>query len=124
MTSVATLVHRNARPTRQDPAIHLFAVGQTVRLKSNFGMHSTGNTEIYRVTGTMPPKAGSPQYRIRNDDERYERVTTQDDLEPVCDLLSGDNPTLIERTFGNGQSTETQQSRNSKTEAGESFAKG
>lgn len=93
MTSTATLVHRDARPKRPDPAIHLFAVGQTVRLKGNFGMYLTRNTEIYRVTGTMPPKAGSPQYRIRNDDERHERVTTEDNLEPVRDLLSGDNPT-------------------------------
>jgi hypothetical protein len=71
----------------------------------------------------MPPNADSPQYRIRNDDERHERVVTQDNLESV-DLQPGDNLTLSERTFGNGKGTETQQSGNSKTEAGKSFAKG
>lgn len=122
--TIATLVHRNVRPVRHDPTPHLFAVGQTVRLKSNFGMYPTRNTEVYRVTGTMPPNAGSPQYRIRNDDERHERVATQDSLEPVRDLQLGESLTLMERTFGNGQGTETQQSGNSKTEAGKSFAKG
>jgi hypothetical protein len=121
--SMATLVHRNVRPIRHDPTPHLFAVGQTVRLKRNFGMYPSTNTEIYHVTGTMPPNADSPQYRIRNDDERHERVVTQDNLESV-DLQPEDNLTLIERTFGNGKGTETQQSGNSKTEAGKSFAKG
>lgn len=122
--STATLVHRNVRPVRHHPTLHLFAVGQTVRLKRNFGMYPSMNTEIYHITGTMPPNAGSLQYRIRNDDERHERVATQDSLEPVRDLQPEDNLTLIERTFGNGQGTETQQSGNSKTEAGKSFAKG
>jgi hypothetical protein len=121
---IATLVYRNVRPIRHDPTPHLFAVGQTVRLRSNFGMHPTRNMEIYRITRTMPPKAGSPQYRIRSDDEQHERVTTEDNLEPVRETLPGDNLTLIERTFGHGQRTETQQSRNSQTQAGKSFAEG
>lgn len=61
-------------------ATHRYAIGQTVRLKGSFGM-SPKAAEIYRVTGTLPAKDNSPQYRIRNDDERHERVTTEDNLE-------------------------------------------
>jgi hypothetical protein len=39
--------------------------------------------EIYRITGKLPDKDNSPQYRIRNDDERHERVTTEDSLEDI-----------------------------------------
>jgi hypothetical protein len=76
--------------------------------------------DIYRITGKLPPRGDSLQYRIRNDDERHERVTTQDSLEPVDLSPTGDGATLIERTFGHGQGTETQQSRDQKTEAGKS----
>lgn len=75
--------------------------------------------DVYRVTGMLPPRDNLFQYRVRNDGERHERVTTQDCLE----LIGKDQPdgaTLIERTFGNGQGTETQQPRNQKAEAGES----
>ena len=58
--------------------------------------------DIYRITGTLPARGDSLQYRIRNDDERHERVTTQDSLEPVDMLQSGNGATLIERTFGHG----------------------
>ena len=61
-------------------AVHRFAVGQTVRLKGSFCM-SPNTAEVYRVTGTLPARDNSPQYRIRNDDERHERVTTEDNLE-------------------------------------------
>jgi hypothetical protein len=63
-------------------ALHRFAIGQTVRLKGGFGM-SLRTAEIYRITGTLPHKDNSPQYRIRNDDERHERVATEDSLEEV-----------------------------------------
>ncbi len=63
-------------------ATHRFAIGQTVRLKTVFGM-SLRTAEIYRITGTLPAKDNSPQYRIRNDDERHERVTTEDSLEEI-----------------------------------------
>jgi hypothetical protein len=118
MISTRTL-QRSRRPIRHDVAIHLFAVGQAVRLKSGFGRPALPG-EIYHVTATLPPRGDSLQYRIRNDDERYERVTTQDSLEPVSSQSSG--ATLIERTFGHGQGTETQQSRDQETEAGKSIA--
>lgn len=102
MTAASTF-QRHTRPLRREPAAHLFAVGRTVRLRGNFGTFPK-TADIYRITGTLPPRGDSPQYRIRNDDERYERVTTQDSLEP----FAGDGATLIERTFGHGQGTETQ----------------
>jgi hypothetical protein len=110
---------RSAHLNRRDASTHLFEVGQAVRLRGSLGTFSK-TVGIYRVTGTLPPYRDSPQYRIRNDGERHERVTTQDDLEPVSISQSG--PSLSERTFGHGQGTETQQSRNKKAEAGKGYA--
>jgi hypothetical protein len=78
----STILQRNDRPTRYvEAATHLFATGQIVRLKGGVPLPSqSGNT--YRITGTLPPRGDSPQYRIRNDDERYERVATQDSSPP------------------------------------------
>ncbi|MCT7376954.1 hypothetical protein [Chelativorans salis] len=104
--TAANILQRNARPIRRDAAAHLFTVGQTVRLKGSFG-RSALPSDIYRITGTLPPQGDSPQYRIRSDDERHERVTTQDSLEPVRTPQAGSGATLIERTFGHGQGTET-----------------
>ncbi|SFT44229.1 MULTISPECIES: hypothetical protein [unclassified Mesorhizobium] len=59
---------------------HRFAVDQLVRLKGRFGLSPT-TEEVYRITGTLPERNNSPQYRIRNDEERYERVTTEDSIE-------------------------------------------
>jgi len=96
-----TFLQRSVRPIRPKAVSHLFAVGQTVRLQSNARVFA-GTAGLYRITGTLPPSGGSPQYRIRNDDERHERVTTQDNLEPV--ELSDGGETL-ERTFDHGQGT-------------------
>jgi hypothetical protein len=117
MMSATTHIQGHARPIRREAATHLFAVGQTVRLRSGFGTFPK-TAEIYRITGTLPPRANSPQYRIRNDAERHERVTTQDSLEPVDMPPAGDDATLIERTFGHGQERAPQQPRDPQTEAG------
>jgi hypothetical protein len=63
-------------------ASHLYSVGQEVRLKSRIGM-SPMAAETYRVTARLPAVQNSLQYRIRNDEERHERVTTEDSLEIV-----------------------------------------
>jgi hypothetical protein len=63
-------------------SFHRFAVGQPVRLTSQLGLVPTAAT-FYRVTRTLPERDSSPQYRIRSDDERHERVATEDMLEPV-----------------------------------------
>jgi hypothetical protein len=114
-------IYRPARANRQEVPTHLFTVGQVVRFKGGFARPALP-ADIYHVTGTLPPRGDSPQYRIRNDEERHERVTTQDSLEPVGMSRSGDGATLIERTFGNGQGTETKQSRDQKAEAGKGAA--
>lgn len=120
MISISPIRH-SVRPTRREAPTHLFAIGQSVRLKGGFGRSSLP-ADIYHVTATLPPTGGSPQYRIRNDDERHERVATQDSLEAVVMSRSAGGATLIERTFGHGQGTETKQSRDQKAEAGKGSA--
>jgi hypothetical protein len=95
-----------APPVRREVATHKFDVGQAVRLLDFLGRPALP-VEIYHITGKLPPSGGSPQYRIRNDDERHERVTTQDNLERATLSQSGSEATLIERTFGHGQGTKT-----------------
>ena|SRR5271166_3706543 len=113
-------LRRQARPIRRETATHLFTVGQAVRLRSGFrGPFRFAG--IYHITGTLPPMGDSPQYRIRSDDERYERVTTQESLEAVF-ISAGESATLTEGTFGHGQGTETQESRDQKAEAGKGSA--
>ncbi|EHK54049.1 hypothetical protein [Allomesorhizobium alhagi] len=107
------------RAITRDAAKHLFSIGQSVRLKGGF-QTSPKLEDVYRTPATLPPRDNLFQYRIRHDEERHERVATQDRLEPVSPEQPDFGATLIERTFGNGQGTETQQSRDQKTEAGES----
>jgi hypothetical protein len=114
-------MQRNARPIRREAATHLFTVGQAVRLRGNFGTFPK-TAEIFRITGRLPPRGDSLQYRIRSESERHERVTTQDSLEPVDLSQSGDGATLMERTFGHGQGTEAQQPRGQEAEAGKDSA--
>ena len=95
---------RSTRPIRREAATHLYAVGQIVRLKGRLGSFPTA-AEIYHITAMLPPSGGSLQYRVRNDEERYERVTTQDNIEPVQASPHGETATLLERTFGHGQGT-------------------
>jgi len=73
--------------------LHRFAVGQSVRMKGTFGLSSAA-AGIYRITATMPVRDNSPQYRIRSDEERHERVTTEDSLEGIA-MPSGDVPTSL-----------------------------
>lgn len=113
--------HNHTRRRPPEAPLHLFSIGQMVRMKSRFGV-SPKIAEFYRVTGTMPPRDNSPQYRIRSDDERHERVATQDTLEDAGFPPSGKGTTLLERTFGHGQGTKAQQSRTAEAEAGESPA--
>jgi len=61
---------------------HRFIVGQSVRLRTKFGL-SPATAEVYRITGRLPERNNSPQYRIRSDAERHERVATEDDLEEM-----------------------------------------
>ena len=88
-------------PSATDPAAHLFAVGQEVRLKPGaVRWFQTAGT--YRVTRMFPQSGSMQQYRIRSDEEPHERVVTQDQLEAVDNRAAGEEATLIERTFGQG----------------------
>lgn len=93
---------RNGRPIRREAATHIFKVGQTVRLKDGFFIVPSKLPDTYRITATLPPRGNVLQYRIRSDDERHERVTTEDSLEPVKLSPAGSGATLIEKTFGHG----------------------
>lgn len=63
-------------------AQHRYAVGQTVRLTRSF-LLAASRAEVYTITAILPERDSSPQYRIRSDDERHERVTTEDALAPI-----------------------------------------
>lgn len=122
--TTASFYHRNIRPVRREAASHLFAIGQTVRLKTRFAT-ALPPSSLFHITATLPPKVNSPQYRIRNDEERHERVATQDDLEPV-DLSGAGNEatTLLERTFGLGQGAQARQPSDQEADAARSLAQG
>jgi hypothetical protein len=62
--------------------VHRFAIGQSVILKGTIGM-SLQTGHMFRVTGRMPPRDNSPQYRIRNENEWHERVAPEENLEEV-----------------------------------------
>ncbi len=97
----APISSRRVKPPRAPlQGAHLYKVGQAVRLKSGFW--PTGDT--YLITATLPPRGDSPQYRIRNEEERFERVTTQDNIEDIAPPPVGDDAALIEKSFGPGQS--------------------
>jgi hypothetical protein len=110
-------IRRTARQPRRESPTHLFAIGQAVQLKRGIASAAPSG-DIYLVTGTLPPRGDSLQYRIRNEAERHERVMTQDSLELAGVAHSGDGATLIERTFGPGEGTEAQHSPDQKAEAG------
>ena len=48
--------------------------------------------ELFEIKSRLPVKDGSPQYRIRSEQETYERVTTEDNLEPVDNPNVANNP--------------------------------
>jgi hypothetical protein len=111
------ILQLKARPIRREAAPHVFTTGQIVRLKDGFRLQSQ-SAATYRITAALPPRGDSLQYRIRNDDELYERVATQDSLEPVrISPAGGGSGALLKAT--SGQVTEPHQSRDQKAEVGE-----
>jgi hypothetical protein len=99
MKTESNVPQRFKRAPQSDPATHLFAVGQTVRLNGGFLRSGT----IYQITARLPPIGDTPQYRIRNDDEKFERVARQSELELSNTATDGVNATLVEKSFGLGQ---------------------
>jgi hypothetical protein len=92
------------RTRRRDVVSHLFEVGQVVRMKRWSGL-SPKSADVFRIVATLPAKDNSLQYRIRSDDERHERVASEDTLERVDPAAGAGRTNLIERTFGHGQGT-------------------
>jgi hypothetical protein len=62
---------------------HLFHNGQAVRFKNT--MLSAGG--VYQIVASLPPLGATPQYRIRSENEKFERMASESDIE-----LAGDPP--------------------------------
>ena len=62
--------------------VHRFAIGQSVRLKGTIAM-ALQTSDMFRITGRMPARDWSPQYRISNDEGRHERVAEENNLEEI-----------------------------------------
>ncbi len=97
--TAAEMLLRASPAVRPSTTGHLFKVGDRVHLKPSFQYAAAAG--VYRVTATMPPSDGQPQYRLQSDEERYERVAQQDSLS----LAAGSSPqdsraTLIKKAFG------------------------
>jgi len=61
---------------------HRFNVGDNVRVISTAGMWFKNGIE-FKVTAALPPVQGKLQYRIKNDNEAFERVVSESQL-AVC----------------------------------------
>ncbi len=72
--------------------VHRFAIGQSVRLKGTIAM-SLQTSDMFRITGRMPARDWSPQYRISNDEGRHERVAEENNLEEIT-VASSPSPLL------------------------------
>lgn len=81
---------------RTHSATHLFSTGQSVRLKNAVLLAGA----VYRITASLPPSGASPQYRIRNENETFERMASEADLELVTVSLGREGDTTVERHFG------------------------
>ncbi len=92
-----TELKRGSHQTYRDPDTHLFAVGQAMKLKGGFGQPVL-LPGIFRITGLLPASDGQPQYRIRNDEERHERVAMQANIEPA--RPAGASETARDQTSG------------------------
>lgn len=77
--SVTVGDRRLARPTKAAPS-HRFKIGDRVRLNGHRSSLQRADG-AYRVLATLPHEGGALQYRVRNDEERYERIVIEDDLE-------------------------------------------
>lgn len=99
MISKSMLTHRRALKDIRDAPSHFFKVGEVVQRKRNIG-EGFAASDLYHITARLPAIGKLPQYRIRSDSEKYERVATQDDLLSIEPLTESD--ALIERTFGHG----------------------
>lgn len=103
-------------------ASHHFAVGQPVRLKT--GPTRPGSKDVYKITAVLPVLGTLPQYRIRSETERHERVTTEDQLLAIPQETPGDvsqapatSKTEGEKSMAKGQQRKTKETRKPKKDA-------
>ncbi|PSH70267.1 hypothetical protein CU102_04075 [Phyllobacterium brassicacearum] len=73
-------IHRRYKPPETPP--HRFAIGQQVRMRRGGGA-MMNTSAIFQIMATLPPLGRSFQYRIRDVEEKYERITTEDNLEVI-----------------------------------------
>ena len=72
---------RQPQPTTAQP-MHRYRVGQ--RLRVSHGGRTIARAEAYcRVTALVPHEAGPLLYRVRSDDESFERIVEEQDLSPT-----------------------------------------
>jgi len=77
--SVTVGERRVARATKAAPS-HRYAVGDRVKLNGHRGSLQRADG-AYEVLARLPHEGGPLQYRVRSDEERYERIVIEEDLE-------------------------------------------
>ncbi|SBW00601.1 conserved hypothetical protein [uncultured Alphaproteobacteria bacterium] len=92
------IIDISLRARRREAASHMYMVGQVVRMR-NDGPRTARSADIFRITAKLPPNDGLPQYRLRNATERFERVATQDAIEPLTRSRSNSPLSPAERAF-------------------------
>ena len=60
-----------------DP-VHKFKIGQTVDLIPSIGRSAVSGR--YEIVSLRPADGGTPQYRIKSENESHERVVSESDL--------------------------------------------
>ena len=101
-------------------ASHFFAVGQNVRLKTS--RTQPGSKDVYTITAVLPVLGTLPQYRIRSETERHERVTTEDQLvaiQETPEITTAPSATAQEgeKAMAKGQQRKTKEARKPKKDA-------
>jgi hypothetical protein len=72
---IAIIQQREPSPVER----HRFSVGDEVRVISTSGMWFKHGID-YRITAALPPQGGKLQYRIKNEQEPFERVVSESQL--------------------------------------------
>lgn len=58
---------------------HRFKIGQTISLSAGFGYVRTSQT-TYEIVALLPSNGSQYQYRIRNNDEMFQRVAAENEM--------------------------------------------
>jgi len=74
-TTISIIKPREPSPVER----HRFSVGEDVRVVSTSGMWFKHGIE-FKITAALPPQGGKLQYRIKNDQEPFERVVSESQL--------------------------------------------